>query len=175
MKINKKLRAALVTVLTLTLIFTMSGFAFAGTGDLTLSEAYDKALKDAGLTKSDVKRVEKEFDREDQIFEIEFTRKGTKIEYDYEISKSGKILEKSVDYNRARVKGKKKLTKSQAVAKLAKFSGIKKSVINEGKIRLEKDDGQWQYEIKFKKGGYRYEYDVHARTGKILEYSRKAV
>ena len=174
MKINRKIRAALVYFLTLTLVLTLSGFAFAGS-DLTLDQAYNTALKDAGLKSDKVKYVEKEFDSEDQIFEIEFTKKGTKVEYSYEISKSGKILEKSVDYNRAKVKGKKKLSKKTAVSKVSKFAGIKKSVINKGKVRLEKDDGQWKYEVKFRSGSYRYEYEVHARTGKILEYSRKAV
>ena len=95
MKINRKIRAALVSLLTLTLVLTMSGFAFAGS-DLTLEQAYNTALKDAGLKSDKVKYVEKEFDSEDQIFEIEFTKKGTKVEYSYEISKSGKILESGI-------------------------------------------------------------------------------
>ena len=169
---GRKIRILTVTVLALCLVFTMSGLAFAGSS-VTLSGAYQTALKDAGLTKQQVKNVEKEYD--DGRYEIGFTKKGTRIEYEYEISKSGKIIEKTVDYNRKRVKGAKKLTENQAISKVSKFSGIKSSFINNGRVRLERDDGQWIYEIKFSKGNIRYDYEVHARTGKILEYSRKAI
>ena len=90
-----------------------------------------------------------------------------------EISNTGKILEKSVDYNRAVVKGSKKLTKADAINVVVKTHGFKKTVVSKGRIKLEKDGGQWVYEMKFRSGSYRYEYEVHAATGKILEYSKK--
>ena len=158
------------------LIFTMTGFSFAASSSgITLKDAFNIALKDAGLTKDQVTYVDKEFDQRSKTFEIEFTKKGTKKEFDYEISETGKILEKSVDYNYARNTGRKKLTKEDAISKVVRFSGFKRSTVTNGTIKLEKDDGQWIYEVKFKAKGNRYEYDVHARTGKILEYSRKAV
>ena len=177
MTIRKSLKACLMLSLALMVVFTMSTAAFAGTEvgqtKITLTEAYNIALEDAGLTKSQVKNVEKELD--DGVYNIEFTKKGTKREYDYEISKKGKILEKSVDYNRARNTGKKKLSKDDAINKVADFSGFKKSTIKKGTVTLEKDDGQWIYEVRFNAKGYRYEYDVHGRTGKILEYSKESI
>ncbi len=170
MTTNKTLRRLFVATLALVLVFTMSAFAFADSS-ISMKEAYNIALDDAGLTASKVKRVEKEFD--DGAYSIEFTKKGTRTEYDYEISTSGEIIEKSVDYNRAKVYGKKKLTKAKAITKVANFSGIKKATIKKGYIYLEKDDGEWIYKVEFEKKGYNYEYDVHARTGKILEYSKE--
>lgn len=171
---KRTFRTLMITVLALALVFTMSGMAFAGSG-MTVDKAYKIALKDAGLSASTVKAVEKEYDKKDKVYEIEFTKKGTKIEYSYEISKSGKILEKSVDYNRAVVKGAKKLTKSDAINRVVKTHGFKKAVVSKAKVRLEKDNGQWVYELKFKSGKYNYEYEVHAVTGKILEYSKKLI
>lgn len=169
---KRTLRTLLIAALAMALVFTMTGMAFAGS-EMTVEKAYKIALKDAGLTSSDVRCVEKDYDREDKVYEIEFIKKGAKTEYEYEISSTGKILKKSVDYNRAVNKEAKKLTKNEAIARAAKFSGIKKSVISKGRIKLEKDGGQWVYEMKFRSGSYRYEYEVHAATGKILEYSKK--
>ena len=172
MTTSKTLRKVFVIALALVMVFAMSAYAFADS-KITLNEAYDIALDNAKLSSSDVKRVEKEYD--DGAYSIEFTKKGTRTEYDYEISKTGEIIEKSVDYNRSKVYGKKKLTKSQAIAKASKFSGIKKSVIKNGYIHLEKEDGEWVYEIEFERNNYEYNYDVHARTGKILEYSKELI
>ncbi|MBQ5954682.1 MAG: PepSY domain-containing protein [Firmicutes bacterium] len=169
---KRTLRTLLIAALAMALVFTMTGMAFAGS-EMTVEKAYKIALKDAGLTSSDVRCVEKDYDREDKVYEIEFIKKGSKIEYGYEISNTGKILEKSVDYNRAVVKGSKKLTKADAINVVVKTHGFKKTVVSKGRIKLEKDGGQWVYEMKFRSGSYRYEYEVHAATGKILEYSKK--
>ena len=171
---KRTIRIIITAALSLALVFTMSGMAFADS-EMTVEKAYDLALKDAGLTSSGVTRVEKEYDRKDKVYEIEFKKKGSKIEYGYEISNSGKILEKSVDYNRAVVKGSKKLTKADAINVVVKTHGFKKTVVSKGRIKLEKDGGQWVYELKFKSGKYRYEYEVHAVTGKILEYSKELI
>ena len=169
---KRTLRTLLIAALAMALVFTMTGMAFAGS-EMTVEKAYKIALKDAGLTSSDVRCVEKDYDREDKVYEIEFKKKGSKIEYGYEISNTGKILEKSVDYNRAVVKGSKKLTKADAINVVVKTHGFKKTVVSKGRIKLEKDGGQWVYEMKFRSGSYHYEYEVHAATGKILEYSKK--
>ena len=169
---KRTLRTLLIAALAMALVFTMTGMAFAGS-EMTVEKAYKIALKDAGLTSSDVRCVERDYDREDKVYEIEFKKKGSKIEYGYEISNTGKILEKSVDYNRAVVKGSKKLTKADAINVVVKTHGFKKTVVSKGRIKLEKDGGQWVYEMKFRSGSYRYEYEVHAATGKILEYSKK--
>ena len=155
---KRTLRTLLIAALAMALVFTMTGMAFAGS-EMTVEKAYKIALKD--------------YDREDKVQEIEFKKKGSKIEYGYEISNTGKILEKSVDYNRAVVKGSKKLTKADAINVVVKTHGFKKTVVSKGRIKLEKDGGQWVYEMKFRSGSYRYEYEVHAATGQILEYSKK--
>ncbi len=169
---KRTLRTLLIAALAMALVFTMTGMAFAGS-EMTVEKAYKIALKDAGFTSSDVRCVGKDYDREDKVYEIEFKKKGSKIEYGYEISNTGKILEKSVDYNRAVVKGSKKLTKADAINVVVKTHGFKKTVVSKGRIKLEKDGGQWVYEMKFRSGSYHYEYEVHAATGKILEYSKK--
>ena len=175
---KRTLKTAGVLALALMIVFTMSTIAFAGTASvnsskITKQEALNVALKDAGLSKAEVKYIENEYD--EGTYEIEFTKKGSRTEYDYEISKRGKILEKSVDYNRAKNYGKKKLTKSDAIDKVASFSGIKKSTIKKGYTYLEKEDGEWVWNVEFDTAKYYYEYEVHANTGKILEFSRELI
>ena len=65
-------------------------------GAVTLEEAVDIALKDAGFTAADVNFTKKAQDTDDgvQKYEIEFTNGG--YEYDYDINAAtGQIIEKS--------------------------------------------------------------------------------
>ena len=169
---SSKLRTLIILVLSSIMVFTMTANVFAAT-KLTKKSAIEKALADANLTKSNVYGLEAEYD--DGVYEVEFTKASNGTEYSFTYSKTGKILEKSVDYNIKSVFGKKKLTKSEAVSKVASFSGFKKSTISDGFINLDSDDGEYIYEVRFSTSTYDYEYDVHARTGKILSYSKERI
>lgn len=168
---NRKVRALMVLGLSLILALTMSVTSFAASG-FDRQDAINKALKNANLSKSKVAALEAEYD--DGKYEVEFIKKSNGAEYTFEYSGSGKLLEKSVDYNRAPNYGAKKISKATAISKVAKSGGFKKATVSKGSCRLTNDDGQRIYEIHFNTSNYRYEYDVHARTGKILEYSKEA-
>ena len=163
-------RTIFVLSLALILVFSLTANAFAGTS-LSRSQIISKALKNANTTQSKVYALEAEYD--DGVYEVEFIKRSNGAEYSFEYSRSGKLLEKSVDYNRAPVYGEKKLTKAQARAKVASFGGFKSSTVSNGSVRLDYDDGQPIYEVCFSTSTYYYEYDVHARTGKVLEYSKE--
>lgn len=38
------------------------------------------------------------------------------------------------------------------------------------KIRLEKDDGIWQYEVELRVGRTEYDFDINAETGEIISH-----
>lgn len=166
---NSKVKALFVISLALIMALAMSATSFAGTS-LTSKTALSKALKNAGLSRSQVTAVEVDYD--DGQYEVEFVKKSNRAEYSYEYSKYGTLREKSVDYNRKPNYGAKKISKSTAISKVAKFGGFKKSTVSNGSCTLTKEDGQHVYEIRFKTSSYRYEYEVHARTGYVLEYSK---
>ncbi len=168
---NTTVRRISVFSLAVIVILAMSVTAFAGS--ITKQQAVNKALKDAGTTKANVYALEAE--KDDGKYEIEFKKKKNKAEYDYTISKSGTMLEKSVDYVYKHNYSKEKIGKLAAQKKVAKFSGIKFSVIKNGTCRFVKDDGEGKYIVKFRKGHYRYDYDVLAPNGKIMEYERDYV
>ena len=166
----------MVICVAVAMVFAMTGTAFAAEKNIDKSKAKSIALKNAKLTKAKVRAMEAEYDAEDNVWEIEFIKKKNKAGYEYDISAAdGRILEKSVDYKYKHNSSKKKIGKKQARKKVAKFSGIKLSTVKKGTCWYEYDDRQGTYEVKFRKGNYRYDYEVLAPTGKIIEYSYEYV
>lgn len=163
----KKLLSMIIAAL---MVFTMTMPAYAKS--ISKKEALNKALANAHQTKTTVKWIEVELDDDTGNYEVEFTVKKNKKKYEYEISHStGKILEKSINYHVSVPRKGKKIGKNAAIKKVAKYTGIKVSIIKKG--RCTYDDHK--YEVKFKKGKKKYEVDVVARTGKIKEYEWKII
>ena len=169
---NSGIRKVLAVGLALVLTFAMSSSAFAAS-KISSKEAVNKALDNANLTKSKVTALEAEYD--DGKYEIEFIKKSNGAEYSFEYSKTGKLLEKSVDYNRTPNYGEKKLSKADAKAKVISFGGFKKATLKDASVILDEDDGQVIYNVYFSTSTYNYEYEVHAATGKVLEYSKERI
>ena len=165
-KISALLTAA---VLVLVMTVTMSATAFAAS--VTKDGARDIALRNAGLTSSQVKRIEIEYESDEGVYEIEFVRKSNKAEYSYDISASdGKILEKSVEYVYKHNSSKKKIGKTAAMKKVARNSSFTYAQIKKGTCTYKYSDGEGIYTIRLKSGGKRYEYEVLAPTGKLIEH-----
>lgn len=161
-------------MLAMMMVLMMSMTAFADT--ITEETAVGTALKSAKLSKSEVKRIEAEFDDEDNVYEVEFIRKSNNADYSFEISaQDGKIREKSVEYKYKRNSSKKKIGKVAAMKKVAKFSGISYKTIKKGTCKYKYSKKQGKYEIKFTKGSRKYEYEVLAPTGKIVEWEWKLI
>ena len=159
-------RKMMLGVLALILVLTMGTGAFAAT--LTPKQAKAKALKDAGLKASKICKYECELDKGQ--YDIEFETKKKHHEYDYAISASTGIIEEmSVEYTHKLNTSKDKIGKEAALKKVADFSGKKLSVVSSGTCKYKKDGREWIYEVKFRSGHYKYEYDVLAPTGKIIE------
>ena len=99
-------------------------------------------------------------------------KKG-RTEYSYKINaKTGAVREKSVEYGYRYLSGKL-IGQTAAFDKAFAFSGISKASVTNLVCRYDYDDGKAVYEVKFRRGSWKYEYDVNARTGKIVEYSRE--
>ena len=165
MKSSIMRRSTAVAIMALMMI-SMTAAVFADS--ITSKEAVKIALKDAGLKKSQVKRLESE--REGSKYEVEFKQKKGKKEFDYNIRRSdGKILKKSVDYNRKKSTSGDNIGKAAARKVAADHANVKVSVVESGKCRYDKSDRE--YEIKFKSAGNIYEYEIDSVKGKIKEYT----
>ena len=149
------------------------GAAVFGASYIGENTAISKALKNAGTTRSAVWDLECEKDKDDgvTVYEVEF-KKG-RTEYSYKINaKTGAVREKSVEYG-YRYSSGKLIGQTAAIDKAFAFSGISKASATNLVCRYDYDEGKAVYEVKFRKGSWKYEYDVNARTGKIVEYSRE--
>lgn len=163
----------LTLVLTLVMVFSFSLTAFAAT--TPADKAVAKALADAGLTKTQVTKLKVKLDG--TYYDVEFTKKSNKAEYDYEISLNGKtVLEKNAEYVYTRNSSKAKIGKVAAQKKVAAFSkAANLKDVQSGTCTYKYSDKEGIYTVKFKKAGYRYEYKVLAPTGKVIEMEKELI
>ena len=142
---------------------------------ITVDKAKKVALKDAGLSQSDVTFVKAELERENGrwVYEVEFYTEKHK-EYDYEIDAyTGKIL--SFDYDAEHFDRDDREEEKDDLISLAKAKEIVAAKIsgvgpNEVPMHLDYDDGRPVYEGELRVNGAEYEYEIDARTGTILDW-----
>ena len=61
-----------------------------------------------------------------------------------------------------------RISEDEAKEIVLKDAGVSEKDISGMRIKLEKDDGIWQYEVDFYAGDKEYDYNIDADTGKIL-------
>ena len=150
----------------------------ATTSYIGIEKAKSIALAHAGLKAADARFEKAELDRDDgaACYELEF-RSGN-MEYSYEIhAESGKILssEKEQEDNQSTVTKPAAssyigIEKAKSIA-LA-HAGLKAADARFEKAELDKDDGAACYELEFRSGNMEYSYEIHAESGKILDYEK---
>ncbi len=147
---------------------------------LTEEQAKAKALAHAGLKKSKVTFTKAKLDRDDGVtyYDIEF-HVGN-VEYDYEIdAETGKVLEHDKDVDddipvtTKKTTAADRITAKRARAKALAHAGLASDEVVFEKTELDKDDGVTYYDIEFRCGHVEYSYEIHATTGKVLEYDRE--
>ena len=153
---------------------------------ITIDEAIAIALKDASFREADVTGLHGELERDDgkTIYDIDFYKDGK--EYDYEIdAQTGAVLKpvKKADTTAAdsssgssssktsttSSSSSTQLTKDEAISKALSHAGLKKSQVSRLRAELDKDDGKTVYEVDFETADWEYEYEINAKTGKILK------
>lgn len=78
------------------------------------------------------------------------------------------------------IKVKKAKKTSYITAKKAKSIAFKDANVKSSKVynltcKREKDDGKMIYDIDFDAGKYEYDYEINAKTGKIIEKSKERI
>ncbi|NBK00232.1 hypothetical protein D5282_23945 [bacterium 1xD8-48] len=138
------------------------------------------ALKDAGLSESDVtfKKAELDYDHGTQVYDIEFYTSDT--EYEYEIDASGgTVLKKNIEQFQIQTNPTNSAINSSDNNYIgvdrAKEIALNHAQLNESdvqfvKAKLENDDGGVEYEIEFYSGRTEYDYTIDAVSGNIIEY-----
>ncbi len=143
--------------------------------ELTLEDAIQIALEDAGIAESDAgfaKAVRKNDDGV-PVYDLEFF--AGDMEYDYKIRVAdGAIHSKEMEpYDgTAGVSADGEIDEAAAKRIVLEHAGLKEADVTFTKTELEQDDGQTVYDIEFQKNGtpYEYEYEIHAETGEIVKF-----
>lgn len=152
---------------------------------ISMDEAISISLKDAGFKEADVTGLHAELERDDgiTIYDVDFYKDGK--EYDYEIlAETGEILSpvkkpastgnsssgsSSSGSSSSGSSASKNITKDEAISKALSHAGLKKSQVSRLRAELDRDDGKTVYEVDFETAEWEYEYEINAKTGKILK------
>ena len=138
-------------------------------------------------------RCKLDWDDGRMVYEVDFFTEST--EYDYELDAlTGKIInfKSAANDNRipsnngAQMQGSSGSTKvsssadgSEAIKYIGsakakeialKHAGVSAADANWLRVELERDDGNWEYQVEFWVGNVEYDYEIDAVTGKILEH-----
>ncbi len=141
--------------------------------DVGLEKAKNVALRDAGLSASQVKFVKAHVDFDDgrKVYDIEFYHNN--VEYDYEIdAATGKIREKDNDINNFVIPSPAStdvgLEKAKNIA--LKSAGLSASQVHFTKAKVDFEDGRKVYDIEFYRNNVEYSLEIDASSGKVREY-----
>ena len=148
---------------------------------ISRDDAIAIALKDADLTRDQVRDLEAELDRDDGTVHYDVDFEKDNKEYDYEIDAvTGAILRRQVpkattssSSSSSSSSSEKKLTKTEARNIALKHAGLSVSDVRELEVELDRDDGTLHYDVDFESGGYDYDYEIDAVSGKILKNQKE--
>ncbi len=147
------------------------------TNAISESEAKAIALKDAGVSESDVTILKLEPDYENGRWEYDIEFYTAESEYDYEIDAiSGKIRSADTEIERYTISNNSVRISLEEAKRIAlAHAGLSEFEVKFTKARLDYDDGIEQFDIDFIAGEFEYDYEIRASDGKILESDAESI
>ena len=176
----KSIRTMTRTLTAALLIAAMAVPAAAATKDVGLAKAKEAALKHAGVSENQTLFLVAEADVEDgrKEYEVEFVV-GEK-EYDYTIdAASGRVLRFDSDLewysaeDDAGYDWKEVIGKQKAIEIALKHAGVSSKETQHLIAKPTWEDGERVYEVEFLADGIEYDYEIHAGSGKILDWDNE--
>ena len=160
------------------------------TSDISMQQATEVALQDAGFSSSEVESLSGNLDSDDEVrhYDVSFVSQG--MGYDYEIKASdGTILEKdreavethSSSQNVSLPAESSTMTDSdfisidEAKSIALQVSGVDASNAVFTEAELNVDDGVHIYEIEFISGDMEYSFEINAMTGSVAEWEKESI
>ena len=146
------------------------------------TRAEEIALNHAGLNRNQVRKLETEMEREQNrlYYEGEFEY-GDKT-YEYEIDAvTGAIVKVEIEMIKPKNSHPASSSPNQdlfighgeAERIALNHAGLTRSQVTGFEIEFKDKKSPPYYEVEFKYGGYEYEYEIHAASGKILEFEKE--
>ncbi len=142
-------------------------------GYISVEDAKQKALDDAGVKPEDVVFLKAYYDSDDIVphYDVKFEANG--YEYEYEVKASdGTVLEKDVDKERKHVNSASAsdeyISADKAKSIAYDHASVKAADIKFSKAELDRDDLIVHYDVEFVAGDFEYEYEINAESGKVI-------
>lgn len=157
---------------------------------LTAEEAQTVALNHAKLTADQVTDLRTHYDVDDAVPEYEVEFRHGDYEYDYTVhAENGTVLKWDEEYDPIRTAtpvetkpatkpavseqpAQTKLSREDAKSIALNHAGLKQSQVKGLEVEYDVDDGIPEYSVEFYADGWEYEYEIHAKTGKILYFEK---
>ena len=147
-------------------------------GFISVENAKQKALDDAGIKSEEAVFLKAYYDPDDIVphYDIKFESKG--YEYEYEIKASdGSVLEKDIDKERGTDKASadtnEYISEDKAKSISLDHASVKAADVKFIKAELDRDDLVVHYDVEFVSGKFEYEYEINAKSGKIIAFSKE--
>lgn len=163
---------------------------------LTAEEAKAIALKHAEVPADQATELRTHYDGNDAVPEYEVEFRHGDYEYDYTVhAETGTVLEQDREYDPIDVitpappveqtpaqsepapqpaeSEASLLTAEEAQAIALKHAGLAADQVTQLRSRYEVDDAVPEYEVEFRQGDYEYDYTIHAKTGKVLDWDKE--
>lgn len=147
-------------------------------GYISVEAAKQKALDDAGVKAEDAVFLKAYYDSDDIVphYDVKFEENG--YEYEYEIKASdGTVLEKDVDKERKPVSSApasdEYISEDKAKSIAFDHASVKAADVKSSKAELDRDDLIVHYDVEFVSGKYEYEYEINAKSGKVIAYDKE--
>lgn len=148
---------------------------------ITLTKAQEIALKKVGFMECDVQFIDKDYDLENgkHLYEIEFVKDDIEYEVDVDASNGSviKVDQNMLDYD-DRMKNQIEYKDVKVTFDNAKEIALKKASVTNvelNDIKCELDDDRLVYEIEFIKDNVKYDIDVDANSGQVLDYDSESI
>lgn len=154
-----------------------NGTSEKDSGYISVETAKQKVLEDAGVKAADATFLKAYYDHDDILphFEIKFEANGYVYEYEVKAA-DGTVLEKDIEKSKEAPKAEtgssEYITEQKAKTIAFDHASLKEADIRYSKAELDKDDMVVHYDIEFASGKYEYEYEINAKTGKILAFDK---
>ena len=140
---------------------------------ITIEEAKEIAIKHANVPKEDIVfvKAEETMDNGVKKYDIEFSSKDNKYDYEYEINvDSGEIVEYAVPEKQNTDANTAKMSEDKAKEIALKHANLSSDKVTFIKSEYEVDNGVEKYNIDFNYNNKEYNYEIDVNTNEIISY-----
>jgi uncharacterized membrane protein YkoI len=135
-------------------------------------------LTHAQLARTDVEWLQSwgDRDRGRDSYEVSFRRADTEYNYDIAVD-SGEIVEWDVEYHRPRGaapnNGGATISQDQAMNIALTQANVAQADAQRLRAEFDRDDGRSAYEVDWRVGQMKYDYEIDAASGEIISFDQE--